>query len=217
MSETISFDQAVGLLLERGANGRSITAIAGPPAAGKSTISAALVIELNRIEPGSAAVLQMDGFHFDDAVLKRRNLLSRKGAPQTFDTGGLACTLQRLRRNHEEEIAAPVFDRSIETSRAGATIISSTVRHVLVEGNYLLLRAAPWSDMARYFDTTIFVSADIDTVRSRLTSRWENANLGPEVIRAKVEANDLPNAQTVLAGSTPAEFVLSAQSPRVAR
>jgi pantothenate kinase len=213
MSETISFDQAVELLLDRGADGRSITAIAGPPAAGKSTTSAALVSELNRIDAGSAAVLQMDGFHFDDAVLKSRNLLSRKGAPQTFDTGGLACTLLRLRRNREAEIAVPVFDRSIETSRAGAILISSTVRHVLVEGNYLLLRAAPWSDMARYFDTTIFVSADIDTIRRRLTSRWERANLDPEVIKAKVEANDLLNAQTVITGSSPAEFVLSVKTP----
>jgi pantothenate kinase len=213
MSETISFDQAVELLLDRGADGRSITAIAGPPAAGKSTTSAALVSELNRIDAGSAAVLQMDGFHFDDAVLKSRNLLSRKGAPQTFDTGGLACTLLRLRRNREAEIAVPVFDRSIETSRAGAILISSTVRHVLVEGNYLLLRAAPWSDMARYFDTTIFVSADIDTIRRRLTSRWERANLDPEVIKAKVEANDLLNAQTVITGSAPAEFVLSVKTP----
>jgi pantothenate kinase len=37
---------------------------------------------------GSAAVVPMDGFHYDDAVLAGLGLSGRKGAPETFDFGG---------------------------------------------------------------------------------------------------------------------------------
>ena len=46
----------------------------------------------------------MDGYHHDDAVLRARGLLARKGAPETFDVGGLAHMLDRLRRGDEAEV-----------------------------------------------------------------------------------------------------------------
>ena len=49
--------------------GRFITALAGPPGAGKSTLAAALVGMLGP----SARAVPMDGFHFDDAILTARN------------------------------------------------------------------------------------------------------------------------------------------------
>lgn len=101
---------------------RSITAIAGPPGAGKSAVAERLASALNLHEPGSVAILPMDGFHLDDSVLIARDLLQRKGAPETFDFGGLASALSRLKANLEAEIAVPVFDRAVEISRAGARI-----------------------------------------------------------------------------------------------
>jgi pantothenate kinase len=81
----------------------------------------------------------MDGYHFDDAVLNERGMRARKGAPETFDVGGLGHMLRRLKLNDEDEVAVPVFDRAIEISRAAARLISKTVSTIIVEGNYLLL------------------------------------------------------------------------------
>ena len=90
---------------------RRVVAIAGPPASGKSTLAAELVDALDATSPGSCALLQMDGFHYDDEVLAPRGWLARKGAPHTFDVGGYAATLGRLRANREESVAVPRFDR----------------------------------------------------------------------------------------------------------
>ena len=60
-------------------------------------------------------------------------------------------------RSGEPDIAIPVFDRSMELSRAGAAIIGSDVKFVLVEGNYLLLDEQPWSGLGSLFDFSIFV------------------------------------------------------------
>ena len=152
--------------------------------------------------------MQMDGYHFDDVVLDQRRLHDRKGAPQTFDVGGLASMLARLKRNTELEIAVPVFDRDIEIARAGAAIIPRTARHILVEGNYLLLDCAPWSDLVASFDTTIMITADMAVLRRRLELRWKEVSLTPSQISSKIEGNDLANAKLVLDCSRAPEFVV---------
>lgn len=186
---------------------RRIIALAGPPAAGKSEAAAALQNALISLGH-SAAILPMDGFHFDDAILTARGLLPYKGAPDTFDVPGFNHTLDRLIRNTEPEIAVPVFDRALEISRAGARMIPQDITYLIVEGNYLLLKSQPWSDLAPRFDTTVLVTSDEPTLRKRLTQRWESAGLPDAEVTRKVTANDLPNCRLVLAQSNPADFVI---------
>lgn len=172
--QEIELTELVDVLLARGAAGRHITAIAGPPGSGKSHIADALVNALNAREPDSAAVFPMDGYHFDDAVLETRGWRARKGAPHTFDVGGFAAMLERLRRNTEDEIAVPVFDRSIEISRNAARFIALSQRHVIVEGNYLLLDQVSWRDLR--FDTTVFLDVPMAELERRLLTRWSELN-----------------------------------------
>ena len=112
MSEIASIAAAI---FKRAAGAqRFVVAIAGPPGSGKSTLAQ----RLNVVLPEDAsAVVPMDGFHFDDVVLDSRGLRPRKGAPETFDYAGFAALLKRIRAG-EPEIAIPVFDRSMELSRA---------------------------------------------------------------------------------------------------
>lgn len=192
------------IVKERGRAGRSITAIAGPPGAGKSTLAEALAEALNGEEPGSAAVFPMDGYHYDDLLLVPRGLRPRKGAPDTFDVPGFAHMLGRLRENAEREIAVPVFDRSIEIARAGARVIPQTVRHLIVEGNYILLDSGDWRLLHRHYDTTVLIEVPEEELRRRLTDRWKD--LDPEALAFKMDENDLPNGRLVRTGSIVPEF-----------
>lgn len=190
----------------RGESGRSITAIAGPPGAGKSTLAEELVAALNADEPGSAAVFPMDGYHYDDLVLVPRGLRPRKGAPETFDVSGFAHMLARLRDNREREIAVPVFDRSIEIARAGARMIPQVVRHLIVEGNYILLDSGDWRLLHNHYDTTVMIDVAEEELRRRLSERWKD--LAPEAFAFKMEENDMPNGRLVRTGSITPEFVV---------
>lgn len=205
MSETIEFGALVELglgLLKR--PGRQVMAIVGAPGAGKSTLVDRLAESL-----GSAvAVLPMDGFHFDDALLHQMGRRPWKGAPDTFDVGGLRSTLARLRDPEEGAVAVPVFDRDLEISRGSARLIDPQARLILVEGNYLLLNAAPWPSLRPMFDLTIRIEVPEAELRRRLTRRWEGYGLTDEQIAFKLDANDLPNGRVVMQQGAAPDFLL---------
>lgn len=190
------------------AGNRVIAAIAGAPGSGKSTLAEKLVGKLNGRKPGLAAVLPMDGYHYDDLYLVPAGLRPRKGAPMTFDVGGLFHTLLRMRARDEAEVAVPVFDRKIEIARAGARLIAKEVPVIVVEGNWLLLNQAPWDRLRPMFDVTVMVEVPEHVLRARLRGRWERLGLTEAEIVEKLEENDLPNGRWVRDGSVKADYVV---------
>ena len=185
---------------------RYFIALSGAPGSGKSTVSEKLVSDLNTVGHKSS-ILQMDAFHYDDQILKEKNLLLKKGAPETFDVMGLLNFINRLEK--ESEVVIPVFDRSLELSRSSAVIISDDIKVVIVEGNYLLLKSHPWRELHKFFNSKIIVNCDERILEERLIKRWENFNLSKEIINQKVYENDLPNGVYVLKNSISPDFELS--------
>ncbi|ETX16676.1 nucleoside triphosphate hydrolase [Roseivivax halodurans JCM 10272] len=196
MTETLSQDDLAARLSDLPPR-RQLVAIVGAPGSGKSTTAERLAATINSDRPGRASILAMDGYHYDDLLLEDRGWRARKGAPHTFDVGGLAHMIGRLRENADDEIAVPVFDRKIEIARAGARTIPKTVEIVLVEGNYLLLDERPWDRLAPLFDLTVLIDVPEDILRARLVERWTGHGLAEPEIHSKLEDNDLPNGRLV--------------------
>ncbi|MCV0395114.1 MAG: nucleoside triphosphate hydrolase [Rhizobiaceae bacterium] len=197
---------AHAILDRAGGAPRFMVAIAGPPGAGKSTLAEAVLARM--LEAGeTAAIVPMDGFHFDDIVLEARGLKPRKGAPETFDVAGLLVMLRRLGAR-EADVAIPVFDRSIEVARAGAAIVPAGTRILLVEGNYLLLDEPPWTELAGLFDLTVMLDVPLEELESRLVRRWLGHGFDETGAMDKALSNDIPNARRVVAASRPADIVL---------
>ena len=184
---------------------RLMVAIAGPPGAGKSTLAAAL---LPLLPEGSAAVVPMDGFHYDNAVLDARGLRARKGAPETFDFDGFRHLLERLRKA-DADVAAPLFDRAADMARAGAAIVPADRKFVLVEGNYLLLDESPWYGLGPLFDVGVWLDVPTAELERRLVQRWLDHGHTAGEARARAMENDLPNAERVIARRRPPDVTIS--------
>lgn len=204
MSKDIDFAGLVALAQELlGRPGRQVIAIVGAPGAGKSTLVERLAESL-----ADTAILPMDGFHYDDAVLHQMGRRPWKGAPDTFDVGGLRSTLARLRDPAEGPVAVPVFDRDLEISRGSARIIGPEARLILAEGNYLLLNAAPWPSLRPQFDLTIRIEVPEDELRRRLTRRWIGYGLTEAEIAFKLDENDLPNGRLIIHEGAAPDYLL---------
>jgi pantothenate kinase len=197
---------ASSLQKRAGAARRYMIGIAGPPASGKSTMADHLRDAL-KAKGESAIAVPMDGFHFDDAVLNARGHRARKGAPYTFDVNGFAHLLKRIKAG-EADIAIPVFDRSMELSRAAADVITADAKFIVVEGNYLLLKQAGWAALKPLFDYTIFLKVPEAELYKRLMDRWASFNFTEDRAKAWIESNDLPNIRTVQSESAEADLTL---------
>jgi pantothenate kinase len=207
MGDRVDNQDIARLIRSRAANaGRYIVAIAGAPASGKSTLAENLAKAL-AAEGETAIVVPMDGFHFDDIVLNARGHRPRKGAPFTFDVAGFDAMLRRIRAR-KPEVAIPVFDRTMELSRAAAAIVDADVRFVLVEGNYLLLQKPPWRGLRGLFDFTVFLNVARAELERRSIQRWLDHGFDMAYARNWVDSNDLPNIDEVIADSAPADLLL---------
>jgi pantothenate kinase len=186
---------------------RFVVGIAGAPASGKSTLAENLRDAL--IAQGETAiVVPMDGFHFDDVILNARGDRARKGAPHTYDVRGFENLLKRI-KSREADIAIPVFDRSMELSRAAADIVTDEAKFILVEGNYLLLKQSPWDRLKPLFDYSIFVSEPIAELEQRLIKRWLDHGFDMAYAKNWIASNDLLNIKTVIEESAAADLTIS--------
>lgn len=173
-------------------NDRIMVAIAGPPAAGKSRIVEKLLEVLD-----DAVVVPMDGYHLDNVILEKQNLLSRKGSPQTFDVLGYLALLKRI-KTEQAIVYAPIFDRDADMSRACAIAINPETKIILAEGNYLLLNEAPWNQLEALFDLTVFLDVPEDVLYQRLLQRWLDQGLSLTSAQQRAQSNDLVNAKLVI-------------------
>ena len=199
---TLTFDALVHRARALVADGRrAVLGIAGPPAAGKTTLAEELVAALAGgagVEAGVAHV-PMDGYHLADVELDRLGSRDRKGAPDTFDVFGYAALLRRLHEDTDEIVYAPGFERTIEQPIAGAIPILRSARLIVTEGNYLLLDAPGWRTLRPLLSEVWYADLDQDTRLDRLIARHIRFGKPEPTAVAWATGTDERNAELIAA------------------
>jgi pantothenate kinase len=187
--------EAVALVGDRS---RAILGIAGSPGAGKSTLVDGLVARIGAAKGADwVAHVPMDGFHLADAQLDRTGARGRKGAPDSFDAAGYAQLLARVKREVDDPVYVPGFDRTLEQPLAAALVVLPSARLVVTEGNYLLLDDPHWARARRAMDAVWFVASDESERIERLVARHVEFGKTPEEARAWVATTDQRNSELV--------------------
>jgi pantothenate kinase len=190
---------------------RILVGIAGPPAAGKSTLAVSLARALRQeYGPGAAIAVPMDGFHLANAELDRLGLANRKGAPETFDAAGFVHLLARLRATHDGEVVyAPEFNRTLNESIGSAIPVPASVRVVVVEGNYLLLPDGPWAPVRDLLDLVLYIDAPTPTRVDALLRRQRSRGLDRDAAHDWVVRSDEANAELIAGTRYRADRILT--------
>lgn len=199
--------------------------IAGGPGSGKSTVAEAVCNAVNKLHPDNmmAIVIPMDGYHYSKAKLQEMenkgimigdvatgssgttttfsDLMSRRGAPWTFDSQALVRDLQTAKQQGQGSF--PIYSRDISDPVPDGGTLTHQHKIVYCEGNYLLaFESEDWKPLESIWDETWFVSISEQVAKERLISRhlerWNEAKIqlwgqGRDGAQAKVEASDLKN------------------------
>ena len=197
---------------------RILVMLAAPPGAGKSTLLSFLEHLTNEhADLGNIQTIGMDGFHKRQEYLvshtvqrdgKEIPMVKIKGAPVTFDLKHLT---EGVKKVADGEVCGwPIYNRLLHNPTENALTVSGEI--VILEGNYLLLDMAGWSDLKSYADYTISVSAEENCLRERLIDRRIKTGVAPEAATQFVDFSDMPNVRLCLQKTVAADLQLRIDS-----
>jgi pantothenate kinase len=194
------------------ADRRVVAFLAGPPGAGKSTLSLMLQRLADEREPGALQALAMDGFHHTADYIASHIVcrggetvpMARvKGSPESFDIVKLEAAIRALKRG---PVRWPAYDRRLHDVVEDA--VQVTGRIALVEGNWLLLDEPGFSGLKERCDFSIALSADEALLRERLIARKRMGGSSLEAAEAHYAFCDLNNIRRFLQNSAPGDVNL---------
>ena len=157
-----------------------IIGVAGSVAVGKSTVARLLKEMLSRW-PSTPRVelITTDGFLYPNAELERRNLMHRKGFPESYDRLALLKFVADI-KSGVERVSAPVYSHLSYDIVPGAEVIVESPDVVIVEGLNVLQPPVMGQEVALsdYFDFKIYVDADVENVTKWFLGRFEKLREG---------------------------------------
>jgi type I pantothenate kinase len=181
VSETQNLHERESKFLgERATRVPFIIGIAGSVAVGKSTVARLLKELLSRWEgTPKVALVTTDGFLYPNAELERRDLMSRKGFPESYDRKALLKFVSEI-KSGVSKVSAPVYSHLAYDIVPGEKITIETPDVLIVEGLNVL--QTPEKDqplaLSDFFDFKIYVDADPVDIRTWYLERFKKLRAG---------------------------------------
>ncbi|SOC53863.1 type I pantothenate kinase [Ornithinimicrobium cerasi] len=188
---TARLHQVTGdFLRERPERTPFIIGVAGSVAVGKSTTARILAELISRWDSRPTVdLVTTDGFLYPNDVLTRRNLMARKGFPESYDRRALLRFVAEVKAG-KAEVSAPVYSHLVYDIIPGERIVVRQPDVLVVEGLNVLQPPQAHTNgraglaVSDFFDFTVYVDAHAGDVKrwyvERFLSLRETAFADPE-------------------------------------
>ena len=182
-----------------------VIGVAGSVAVGKSTTARILQALIARWESQpSVELITTDGFLYPNRVLNDRNLMARKGYPESYDRRALLRFVMEV-KSGKAEVSAPVYSHITYDIVPGERIVVQRPDVLIVEGLNVLQPPRQHSDgrtglsVSDFFDFSVYVDAAESDLRAWYLERFmalrESAFLDPRSYFTRFAKMDADAAQ----------------------
>jgi len=149
-----------------------VIAVAGSVAVGKSTFARvlrALLAQAGR----TVELVATDGFLWPTAILEKRNLMHRKGFPETYDLERMLVSLAELKEG-KLELRVPVYSHELYDIVPGQFQTINQPQILILEGLNVLQGSSRdgAAVAADYFDFSVYLDADENDVEQWYVERF---------------------------------------------
>ncbi|CAN5479425.1 type I pantothenate kinase [soil metagenome] len=155
-----------------------VIGVAGSVAVGKSTTARILKELISRWDSSpSVELVTTDGFLYPNSVLTQRDLMTRKGFPESYDRRALLRFVAEVKAG-KAEVSAPVYSHLTYDIVPDEQIVVRRPDVLIVEGLNVLQRPQPKSDgragmaVSDFFDFSVYVDAHVDDIKAWFTNRF---------------------------------------------
>ncbi|MCK0112281.1 type I pantothenate kinase [Ornithinimicrobium sp. F0845] len=156
-----------------------VIGVAGSVAVGKSTTARILQALIQRWESEpTVELVTTDGFLFPNKVLTDRNLMARKGYPESYDRRSLLRFVMEV-KSGKAEVRAPVYSHLTYDIVPGEEIVVRRPDVLIVEGLNVLQAPRQHSDgrsglsVSDFFDFSVYVDAKQDLIKKWYVDRFQ--------------------------------------------
>ena len=148
-----------------------VIGVAGSVAVGKSTTARVLQALLSRWDDHHRVdLVTTDGFLYPNAELTRRNLMHRKGFPESYDRRALMRFVTSV-KSGADEAHAPVYSHLIYDIVPGETHVVTHPDILILEG-LNVLQTGPRLMVSDLFDFSVYVDARIEDIEQWYIERF---------------------------------------------
>jgi type I pantothenate kinase len=148
-----------------------VIGVAGSVAVGKSTTARVLQALLARWEDHSRVdLVTTDGFLYPNAELTRRNLMHRKGFPESYNRRALMRFVTSV-KSGSDQVCAPVYSHLIYDIVPGEKHVVTHPDILILEG-LNVLQTGPTLMVSDLFDFSVYVDARIEDIEHWYIDRF---------------------------------------------